>query len=380
MSPKKLAPAKVRKATKPVKDELVVEPTAINNQALLSDLRELIEQARLKVSQAVNAGLVTLYWNIGQRIRSEILKEQRAEYGEKILHTLSAKLVRDYGRGFSVKSLLHMIRFAEVFPDFQIVSALMRQLSWTHFLSIIYLKNHLQREFYAEMCRIEKWSTRTLQTKIGTLLFERTAVAKKPENVINKEIDELREEDKLTPDLIFRDPYVLDFLQLHDSYGEKDIEAAILREMASFLMELGAGFTFVARQKRIQIGKDDFYLDLLFYHRKLRRLIAIELKYGSFEPAHKGQMELYLRWLDKYERQPDEESPIGIILCAEKSNEVVELMELGKSGIHVAEYLTELPPMDVLRKKLHDAIKLARASFDNKVKPKISWVKKSGGK
>lgn len=200
-----------------------------------------------------------------------------------------------------------------------------------------------------------------MQTKIDSMLYERTAVAKKPEQVIAKEIEKLRNEDKLTPDLVFRDPYVLDFLKLHDTFGEKDVETAILREMASFIMELGDGFTFVARQKRIQIANEDFYLDLLFYHRKLRRLIAIELKYGAFKAAYKGQMELYLRWLDKNERQPEEAPPLGLILCAGKSDEVVELLELGKAGIHVAEYLTELPPVETLQKKLHDAIKIARA-------------------
>jgi predicted nuclease of restriction endonuclease-like (RecB) superfamily len=334
-----------------------VEP----EKGLLSDLRELIEQTRLKVSQAVNTGLVVLYWNIGTRIRKEILGNKRAEYGEKIVSALSKQLEMEYGAGFTRRNLFNMLRFAEVFPDFQIVHALSAQLTWTHFRTIIYLKTTIQRDFYAELCRIERWSARALQQKIDSMLFERTAVAKKPEIVISKEIAKLREEDKLTPNLVFRDPYVLDFLQLHDSYGEKDVEAAILREMASFLMELGAGFSFIARQKRIQIGNEDFYLDLLFYHRKLRRLIAIELKYGAFKAAYKGQMELYLRWLDKHERQPDEDSPLGIILCAGKAEEVIELLELGKSGIHVAEYLTELPPIDVLQKKLHDAITLARA-------------------
>ena len=346
----------------------------VNDHKLLIDLRQLIEQTKHNISQAVNAGLVVLYWNIGKRIRTEILANQRAEYGETIVSALSKQLTAEFGRGFSGKSLLHMIRFSEVYPDEQIVSALMRQLTWSHFVSIIYLKDSLQRDFYAEMCRVERWSTRTLQAKIDNMLYERTAVAKKPEQVIAKEIEKLRNEDKLTPDLVFRDPYVLDFLKLHDTFGEKDVETAILREMASFIMELGDGFTFVARQKRIQIANEDFYLDLLFYHRKLRRLIAIELKYGAFKAAYKGQMELYLRWLDKNERQPEEAPPLGLILCAGKSDEVVELLELGKAGIHVAEYLTELPPVETLQKKLHDAIKIARANISaegrKSIKPK----------
>jgi predicted nuclease of restriction endonuclease-like (RecB) superfamily len=172
------------------------------------------------------------------------------------------------------------------------------------------------------------------------MLFERTALSRKPEKLIEHELEQLRREDLVTPDLVFRDPYFLDFLGLKDAYQEKDLEAAILRELESFIMELGAGFTFVSRQKRIIIDGEDFYIDLLFYHRDLRRLVVIELKLDKFRAEHKGQLELYLRWLDRYERKQGEESPLGIILCAGKNDERVELLELGASGIHVAEYLT----------------------------------------
>jgi predicted nuclease of restriction endonuclease-like (RecB) superfamily len=299
---------------------------------------------RQGVAVTVNAALTMLYWRIGKRINEEILKGGRAEYGKEIVVSLARQLEADYGRGFSEKSLRHMLRFAEAFPDDRIVSALMRQLSWTHFLSIIYLQDSLQRDFYAEMCRIERWSTRTLQKRIGSMLYERTALSKKPEDLGRIELDALREEDKLTPDLVFRDPYFLDFLGLKGAFQEKDLEAAIVREMETFILELGVGFTFVARQKRITVDDDDFYLDLLFYHRDLRRLVAIELKLDKFRPEHKGQMELYLRWLDKYERKQGEESPLGMILCAGKKQEQIELLELGGAGIHVAEYLVELPP------------------------------------
>jgi len=253
-----------------------------------------------------------------------------------------------------------MVRFAEAFPDIQIVSSLLRQLSWTHFLSLIYLKDPLQREFYAEMCRIERWSTRTLQAKIASMLYERTALSKKPDELIRHELDTLRETDQMTPGLVFQDPYILDFLGLRDRYYERDLEDAILREMEAFLLELGAGFAFLARQRRIQVDSDDFYLDLLFYNRRLRRLVALDLKLGNFTPGDKGQMELYLRWLDKYERQPGEDPPLGIILCAGKKQEQIELLELDKAGIHIAEYLTELPPRELLQEKLHAAIVQAR--------------------
>jgi predicted nuclease of restriction endonuclease-like (RecB) superfamily len=210
------------------------------------------------------------------------------------------------------------------------------------------------------MCRIERWSVRTLRQKISGMLFERTALSKKPKELIRHELDSLRRDDKLTPDLVFRDPYFLDFLGLKDRYLEKDIEDAIMREMENFILELGFGFTFVARQKRIQVDNDDYYLDLLFYHRGLKRLVAIDLKLGDFKPADKGQMELYLRWLAKYEQKPEEQAPIGLILCAGKKKETVELLELEKSGIRVASYWTKVLPRELLQKKLHEAIQHAR--------------------
>jgi len=269
-----------------------------------------------------------------------------------------------------------MVRFAEVFPEQEIVSTVSRQLSWSHFVEIIPLEDDLHRDFYAEMCRIERWSVRTLRQKIAGMLYERTALSKKPEELAKKELATLREEDRLTPDLVFRDPYFLDFLGLKDTYSEKDLEAAILRELESFILEIGVGFTFVARQKRITVDHVDYYLDMLFFHRKLRRLVAIELKLDKFKAEHKGQMELYLRWLEKYEKQAGEESPIGLILCADKSDEHVELLQLSKSGIRVAAYLTELPPRELLTQKLHEAIKLAKARLEQRELPLPAEVKK----
>ena len=327
--------------------------------ALLAELRGLIEAARQHVAQTANATLTMLYWRMGQRIRREVLKDGRAEYGEQILATLSQELVRDYGRGFNVSALTRMARFAEVFPDEPIVATLSRQLSWSHFIEILPLKQPLEREYYAELCRIERWSVRTLRERIASQLYLRTAIARKPEAVIKSEISHLRAGGQMTPDLVFRDPYMLDFLGLPQEYSERDVEDAILREMERFLLELGVGFTFVARQKRISVGADDFYLDLLFYHRHLRRLVAVELKLEKFQPAHKGQMELYLRWLDKHDRTAGEEAPIGLILCATKDFEQVELLDLGASNIRVAEYLAHIPDMKVLQAQLHLAVEMA---------------------
>ena len=356
-------------ANKPVKSQT----DSLMPSELLGDIRRMIEETRSAVAVAVNAGLTMLYWRIGKRINKEVLKGERAEYGEKILVTLSQELTRDYGKGFNYSALTRMVRFAEVFPDEQIVVTLIRQLSWSHFVALIPLKDPLQRAFYAEMCRVERWSVRTLRKKIDSMLYERTAISRKPEELAKKELAELRDEDLMSPDLVFRDPYVLDFLNLKDTYSEKDVEAAILWELESFVLELGVGFTFVGRQKRMVIDNEDFYLDLLFFHRKLRRLMAVELKLGKFKAAYKGQMELYLRWLEKHEMEAREASPLGLILCAEGSHEQIELLELDQSSIRVAEYLAELPPKEVLEKKLHATIQQARAQLEQRGKEALGY-------
>ena len=328
--------------------------------SLLGDIRRLIESARQQTARAVNSALVTMYWHVGRRIREDVLANDRAEYGKEILQTLSEELTAEYGRGFSRANLSSMLRFAEVFPDERIAQTLSAQLSWSHFVELIPLDDPLKRDFYAEMCRVERWSVRTLRHKIGHLLYERTAVSKKPGDLIEEDITALRDEDRLTPDMVFRDPYFLDFLGLSGQHSEKDVEQAILRELEAFILELGSDFAFVTRQKRITIDSEDYYVDLLFYHRRLRCLVAIDLKLGKFQAADKGQMELYLRWLEKHDTQPGEGAPLGLILCADKSTEHVELLQLEESGIRVAQYLTELPPKELLEQKLHQSIQLAR--------------------
>jgi predicted nuclease of restriction endonuclease-like (RecB) superfamily len=298
---------------------------------------------------------------MGKRIRDEVLGQGRAGYGEAIVATLSRQLEREFGRGFGGKNLHRMVQFAEAFPEEQIVATLWRQLSWSHFRELLPLKDPLQREFYAEMCRIEGWSVRTLSERIGSMLYERTALSRKPEALIRQELDTLRARAELSPALVLKDPYVLDFLGLNDQYLEKGLEDAILRELQSFLLELGAGFSFIARQKRIQLDGDDFYIDLLLFNRLLKRLVVVELKLGRFKPAYKSQMELYLRWLDKHERAPDELPPLGIILCAGKNDEQIELLELGAAGIHVADYVTVLPSREVLHERLQAAMQAAQA-------------------
>ncbi len=333
---------------------------------LLSQVRDLILAARQTVARGVNAALVILYWKVGDRIRKDILKERRADYGDEIVVTLSRQLTVEFGRGFAEKNLRRMVQFAEVFGEEQIVATLSRQLGWSHFVELLPLKKHLQRDFYAEMCRVEGWSVRMLRKKIAGMLYERTALSRKPAKVAEMELAQLRAEDKLTPDLVFRDPYFLDFLGLKGAYSEKDLETGILRELEAFLVELGGDFAFLARQKRIVVDGEDFYLDLLFYHRRLRRLVVIDLKLGRFDPGDVGQMEFYLRWIKKHEMRPGEADPLGLILCAEKSDERIEVFELAARGIRVAEYLTELPPKKVLEAKLHEAVRVAHARLEER--------------
>lgn len=325
-----------------------------------TEIKQLIEQSRQNVAVAVNAELTLLYWNIGTRIKEDILKNNRAEYGKQIIESLSLQLTHEYGSGWSEKQLRHCLRFAEKFPDLQIVSTLWRQLSWSHLKLIIYMDDELKREFYTEMCRAERWSVRVFQDRIDSMLYERTAISRKPEETIKNDLELLKKEQKLTPEMVFRDPYFLDFLGLKDTYSEKDLETSILAQLQNFILEFGNDFAFLARQKRITIDQDDYYIDLLFYHRKLRRLIAIELKLGKFKHEYKSQLELYLRWLNKHERQEGEGTPLGILLCAEKSEEIIELLELDKAGIHVATYLTELPSKEWLKSKLQKSIEQAR--------------------
>lgn len=334
-------------------------PGGIDEAALLGDLRTLVQTARQRIATVANSTYTLLCWQVGRRLLSANLQAGRAAYGKQILATVSQELTAEFGAGFSYTALTRMARFAEWMIDEQILASLSQELSWSHFIELLPIKDPLARDFYAEMCRIERWDVRTLRQKIGGMLYQRTALSRKPEAVISAEIGKLRD-GQMSPDTVFRDPYLLDLLGLKGAYSERDLESAILREIEGVLLELGTGFSFVARQKRMSVGKDDFHLDLLFFHRHLHRLIAVELKLESFQPAHVGQMELYLRWLDKHERAPGEEAPIGLILCASADAEQVELLQLDAKSIRVSEYLTALPPLPLLRERLHQAMEHAR--------------------
>jgi predicted nuclease of restriction endonuclease-like (RecB) superfamily len=336
----------------------------ISTNSIFEKVSEIINHSRQSVASTINTELVKLYWNIGKIIKTEILQNEKAEYGTQTIESLSNELVAEYGRGYSVRNLFNMIKFYEVFSDEQILHTLCAKLTWSHLRRLIYIDDELKREFYIAMCISERWSFRTMNERINSMLYERTQISKLPEETIKNDLKALTIENKMSADLFFRDPYVLDFLGLKDTFSEKDFENAILLELEKFILEMGRDFAFLGRQVRITVGNKDYYIDLLFYHRKLKRLVLIELKLGEFLPEHKGQVELYLRYLEQNEKNEGEEPPIGIILCAEKDQETVELLELDKSGIHVAQYLTQLPPKHLLENNLRKAIAKAKMAME----------------
>jgi predicted nuclease of restriction endonuclease-like (RecB) superfamily len=332
----------------------------IEDTHLLLAIKQLIEQGKQQIAISVNTTMSMLYWQIGKMINDDVLQNQRAEYGKQIVSTLSRHLTQEYGDGWGEKHLRQCMQFAQAFPDEQIVYTLCRELSWSHLRLVMFMDDPLKREFYIEMCKLEKWSFRAFRERIQSMLYERTALSRNPEKTIQNDLELLKNEQKLNPDLVFRDPYFLDFLGLKDRYSEKDLETSIIVELQRFITELGSDFAFLARQKRITIDNRDYYIDLLFFHRRLKCLVAIDLKIGEFEAGFKGQMELYLRYLEKYEQVEGENTPIGLILCTGKNQEHVELMQLSKSNIRVAEYLTVLPPKKLLQEKLHKAVEIAQ--------------------
>lgn len=325
---------------------------------LFKDLNDIIEKGKKHLASQVNSTLTITYWEIGKRINTEVLQNNRAEYGKEIVLKLSLQLVEKFGRSFSARNLRRMMQFADEFPDIKIVTPLVTQLSWSHFLILFAIKNKKARMFYAKKSIESSWSKRELKKQIERKIYERTEISKIQNHLITQ--------NNISDTPVFKDPYFLDFLGLKDGYLENDLESAIIKELENFILELGIGFTFIERQKRMIIDGKDFYLDLLFFHRKLKRLVVIELKLGEFKASYKGQIELYLKWLNKYEREEDENSPIGLILCAEANREQIELLEMQKDGIMVAEYWAELPPKEKLEKKLHSLLIEAKERMEIK--------------
>ncbi len=341
----------------------------LNNEdidIIFSDISSLIFNAKNQAMRQMNNSVISLYWEIGKKLTEEVLEGKKASYGKNIIGDLSDRLTAEYGKGFEKSAVFKMIKFYQEFPEFEKVATLSQQLTWSHFVELLPIEDELKRDFYAVMCKKENWSVRTLRERKKSMLYERTAISRKPEETIANEIAELRDDGKMSLDMFYRDPYMLDFLGLKDTYSEKDLENAILAELEKFILEMGSDFAFLARQKHIVLDGKDYYMDLLFYHRTLRRLVLIELKLGEFEPQDKGQTELYLRWLERYEKAEGEESPVALILCAEKSQETIELMELDHGSIHVGQYLTKMPPKELLEEKLSLAIANAKEQLEQR--------------
>ena len=334
---------------------------------LYDDVCSIIEQARYRVAVYVNSEVCMMNWTIGKRIKEDVLLNKRADYGEQVIKRLANKLRIRYCGGWGYQKLQHCVRSAYTFSEEEIMYAVRTQLSWTHLRSLMAVPNALARQFYMEMCRIEHWSTRMLDQKIDAQLFERTALSRRPDEIIKAELEKTKESNKIQPDMVFRSSYFLDMLGLPDVFSESDLETAILNQIQLFIKEFGSDFAFVDRQKRIPVDGIDYKLDLLFYHRGLKRLVAIELKLGKFKPAYEGQMLLYLRYLNRHERRDGEESPIGLILCSEGNTEHIEYLMLDEdSPIKVAQYYTKLPDKKTLSEKLQKAIAIAKEYYQLK--------------
>lgn len=296
--------------------------------SLLGDVHKLIYAARQSVAQAMNAKLHQLYWKIGRCISNELLQGQRAGYDKHVMAALASQLTADFGKGWSEQQHRHYICLAEVFSQESIFFTLWRELTSSYLKALMYIDDLLKRDFYLEIYRVEHWSMRQLQERINSLLFERTVNSRKIQETIRQDIYLLRAQGKLAPDLTYRHSYIHNFLGLSDNYSEPDFESAILAQMQRFINVLGSYFTFFTHQKRIIISSYDCFIDLLFYHRRQRRLVAIDLKLGEIEGAHRGQMEIYQRYLEKHEKMKEDTNPISLILCRGKSIEHLELLQL----------------------------------------------------
>ena len=347
--------------------EISAKDAVVGN--LMTDLRQIIDEARIHLASTANYEHTMMYWHIGERINRDVLGNERAEYGKQIVSQVATQLQALYGsKGFEIRNVRRMMQFAQQFPDWESVSPLVTNLSWSHFIEVLPLTDELQREFYLTLAANELWGRNRLRKEIDAMLYERTALASKPEEVVKQELANVRDNKVVSPDVVFKSPYFLEFTGLKGLYSEKDLEDSLVAHLEQFILELGNGFCFAERQKRMIIDGEDFYLDLLFYHRKLHRLIAIDLKLGRFKAQYKGQMELYLRWLEQNEMEPGEESPLGLLLCTEGSEEQIELLQLDKSGIKVAQYMTELPPRDVLVQQIQKSLEVAKSKWGNEKK------------
>lgn len=311
------------------------------------DVLNKIKNARQKAYAQVNETLLQLYWDIGKYISFKVREET---WGKGVVVEL-ANFIKDNApeiKGFADKNLWRMKQFFETYSENEKLATLWRQLSWSHNRTIMTLKTEEEREFYLRLCAQEKYSVRELERQINTGTFERIVLADKKLSPVIRELPQYT-------DYIFKDSYVFDFLDLPSSHNEKDLQKALVASLREFILEIGKGFTFMGQEYRIQVGNDDFYIDLLFFHRDLQCLVAFELKVDKFRPAHLGQLEFYLEALDRDVKKPNENPSIGVLLCKEKNDEVVEYaLSRSLSPAVISEYETKLIPKEVLRAKLNE--------------------------
>lgn len=323
----------------------------------------IIEQAKHTVAVYLNSEISMTYWQIGKYLSEELDAINDEKYGSKIVSTVSRLLTERFGKGYMRANIFRMLRVSRVFPDEETVSTLSRQLTWSHLVELSAISEPSKRLFYQQMSIVNHWSIRQLRDQEDAMAYERSLIAAKSEEEQVQALTKITQGD-ISPEVIIKSSYVVDFLGLKGNYSESALEDAVVEQLEQFIMELGQDFAFLERQKKISIDSTDYRLDLLFYHRRLRRLFAIDLKLGKFKPEYKGQMELYLKYLKKYEMQPGEEEPIGLLLCSEGNTEHIELMMLDEQNIKVAQYLTILPDKQWFIDKLNRSILIAREIQD----------------
>jgi len=315
------------------------------------EIINLIEQSRSNAIRAVNRELINLYWLIGENISKKI---DSSEWGDSVVTELAyyIKTLEPNLKGFSDKNIWRMKQFYETYREYAKLSTLLREISWTHNLAIFSrCKSHEERLFYLKITKRENYSKRELERQISSSLFERTMIGN---SKLSPPVREIIDAEKN----VFRDSYVFEFLSLPEPHNESDLQYGLLRQMKIFIVELGKDFVFIGEEYKLQVGASDFYVDLLFYHRGLQCLIAIELKADKFKPEHIGQLNFYLEALDRDVKKPNENPSIGILLCKDKDNEVVEYSLSGSlSPTMVAEYKTQLPDRKILQKKLKEIFK-----------------------
>ena len=347
-------------------NEQIVDTKVIGtiSDHLYEGVSAIIDNARRLVSVYVNAHASMTFWNVGKYIIDDMEYRTYSAYGKKILATLSQRLTARYGRGYTYSALTRMMKVARLYSESEMFAMLSQTLSWSHFLELITIEDETKRLFYQQMSIGDHWSVQQLRDKQDEMAYERSLIAAKPDDEKVKKLENITVQ-QTEPDVVLKSSYVLNFLGLNDYYTEKELENAIASQLENFILELGQGFAFLERQKRFTIDGTDYYLDLLFYHRKLKCLVAIDLKLGKFKPQYKGQMELYLKYMQKYEMQPDENPPIGLLLCSEGNTEHVELMMLDEDRIKVAQYLTCLPDKQWFVDKLNRSILIAKEYSNN---------------